>query len=346
MSALIEALDQGAESATVAGLRSANNRLLRQLDVAKATREELVDAVYRAARDAASALTLPPVTPPPSDRRRAKAEVAVVVLSDWQLGKRTPSYDSEVCAERIERLARKVVRLTEIQRSDHPVRDLHVFAVGDLVEGELIFGGQAHRIDASLYRQVTVDGPRILAGAIRHWLSAFHTVTVWSVDGNHGALGGPFRKEYHPESNADRMLYRIVQGLLEGEKRLTWNMPDPAGERNWYVVAEIGAYRSLLLHGDQFRGHSGIPWYGIQKKAGGWALGAIPEPFDDLDFGHFHQPTRLTLNRVTARCNGSTESHNTFAIEQMAAVGRPSQGLRFVEPEKGIVTAEYTIWLD
>lgn len=328
-------------------LRAANLRLLKALDKANATREELVEAVYRAAYDAASALVIPPIPKPPKDRRKVgRPETAVVVLSDWQLGKRTPSYNSDVCAERIKLLAEKVLRLTAIQRADHPVRDLHIFVVGDLIEGELIFGGQAHRIDSSLYRQVTVDGPRILASFIRSMLSGFESVTVWSVDGNHGALGGPFRKDYHPESNGDRMLYRITSTILADELRLTWNMPDPEGERNWYVVAGIGNYRSLLLHGDQFRGHAGIPWYGIQKKAGGWALGAIPEPFDDLDFGHFHQPTRVTLNRVTARCNGSTESHNTFAIEQLAAVGRPSQGLRFIEPDKGHVTAEYVVYLD
>ena len=328
-------------------LRDALNRTLRQLDRANAKREELVEAVYRAARDASAALEIPNVPPPPPDRRsKARPEVAVVVLSDWQLGKLTPSYNSEVCAERIEKMAEKVRRLTAIQRADHPVRECHVFLLGDVIEGELVFPGQSHRIDSSLYRQVTVDGPRILAGFLRSMLAEFQTVTVWSVDGNHGALGGPFRKEYHPESNGDRMLYRITSTVLDGEKRLTWNMTDPDGERNWYIVAQVGSYRSLLLHGDQFRGHAGIPWYGLQKKAGGWALGAIPEQFEDVDFGHYHQPTRVTLNRVTARCNGSTESHNTFAIEQLAAVGRPSQGLRFVEPEAGHVTAEYCVYLD
>lgn len=339
--------DELAAATSEADLRAALKRALIALDDARTKREELVEAVYTAARDAASALALPVVPKPPSDRRtKQRAEVAVVVLSDWQLGKRTPSYSSEVCEQRIVTLADKVRRLTAIQRADHPVRECHVLALGDMIEGELIFPGQAHRIDSSLYRQVTVDGPRILAGFLRSMLADFDRVTVWSVDGNHGALGGPFRRDYHPESNGDRMLYRITSTVLESEKRLTWNMADPAGERNWYIVAELGAYRSLLLHGDQFRGHAGIPWYGIQKKAGGWALGAIPETFSDVDFGHWHQPTRLTLNRLTARCNGSTESHNTYAIEQLAAVGRPSQGLRFVEPEGGHVTAEYTVWLD
>lgn len=336
-------------------LRATIARLSRQLDRAHARRDELVEAVYRAAHDAAQGLTIPPVPAPAPDRRKATGEVAVVVLGDWQLAKVTPSYSSDVCEERIERLGDKVERIVSLHRSASPVRSAHLFVLGDLVEGELIFPGQAHRIDASLYRQAVDRGPRILANFTRRMLGLFPDgVTLDAVDGNHGAIGGPFRRDYHPESNADRMLYRVVQMLLEPERRLTWNFPDPDGERNWFAVAKIGAYTSLLMHGDQFRGTAGMPWYSIQKKAGGWALGAIEEfalrlgetGETDIDFGHWHQPTRLTLNRVTARCNGSTESHNTWAQEQLAAVGRPSQSLRFVEPARGRVTAEYVLYLD
>lgn len=267
----------------------------------------------------------------------------MAVLSDWQLGKRTPSYDSEVCATRIEKYAEKVIRLTDIQRADHPVKHLRVHVLGDLVEGEMIFPGQAHLIDSSLYAQVVENGPTILAGFLRKMLAHFESVHVVAVIGNHGRIGR--KGDFNPQTNADRMLYRITQRILEGESRLTWDIPSIPNERAWYAISAIGNYSALLIHGDQFRGTAGIPWYGLQKKAGGWALGAIPESFDDVDFGHFHQPTRVTLNNVTARCSGSPESHNDFAAEQLAAVGTPSQSLRFVHPERGIVTAEYVVWL-
>lgn len=325
-------------------LRAANRSLLRQLAKANAQKEELVAAVFEAASDAASAIDLPAVPPPIRDTRRGGEEVAVAVLSDWQLGKATPSYNSDVCAERIGVFAEKVIRLTEIQRKDHPVKHLRVHALGDLVEGEMIFPGQAHLIDASLYEQVVESGPTILAGFLRQMLAHFDTVHVSAVIGNHGRIGR--KGDFNPQTNADRMLYRITQRILEGEKRLTWDIPSIPNERAWYAISRIGEYRCLLIHGDQFRGTAGIPWYGINKKAGGWAMGAIAERYDDIDFGHFHQPTRVTLNSVTARCSGSPESHNDFAAEQLAAVGKPSQSLRFVHPERGIVTAEYTVWLE
>ena len=62
--------------------------------------------------------------------------------------------------------------------------------------------------------------------------------------------------------------------------------------------------------------------------------------------GNWHTPTKMTFNTVQCRISGSPESTNEYAIEKLAAVGRPSPHLQFVHPEKGIVTAEYTCWLD
>jgi len=270
-------------------------------------------------------------------------EVAVAVLADWQLAKVTPDYNSSVCEERIEAYAEKVISLTEIQRADHPVRKIHVWALGDIVEGELIFPGQSFLIDGGIYRQVTVDGPRILRNFLNRMLEYFDEVIFTGIIGNHGSLGGKSRRDHDPETNADRMLYRIVSLMFEKEPRISFNIPDGRGERNWYAVPQIGNYRALLCHGDQFGSLSSF--YNFQKKAYGWKVGAIDEEFDDIYIGHFHTPTKMTFNTIQLRISGSPESTNTYAIENLAAVGKPSQQLLFVHPSKGIVTGEYTCWL-
>jgi hypothetical protein len=132
--------------------------------------------------------------------------------------------------------------------------------------------------------------------------------------------------------------------MYEKEKRISFHIPDGHGERNWYAIDKIGNYSSLLLHGDQFSGLSTM--YSFQKKVYGWKVGAIKEHFDDVYCGHFHTPTKMTFNTVQFRISGSPESTNTYAMESLAAIGHPSQDLMFVHPDKGIVTAEYTCWLD
>lgn len=337
----------GEEPKSDAELRVSYAKLVQEYEKLKTKEDHLADAVYRAVKDTvfgADNYKYTPVSKPVFDKRKTGEEVAVAVLADWQLAKVTPDYNSKVCEERIQRYADKVIHLTEIQRQDHPVKHLHVWCLGDIVEGELIFPGQSFLIDGGLYRQITVDGPRILKNFLTRMLENFDTVTFVGVIGNHGAVGGRTRRDHDPETNADRMLYRIIQLIFENEPRIKFNIPDGKGERNWYAIDKIGNYSSLLIHGDQFGSLSAF--YSFQKKIYGWKVGAIQEHFDDVYCGHFHTPTKLTFNTVQFRISGSPESTNTYAMESLAAIGRPSQPLMFAHPERGIITAEYNCWLD
>jgi hypothetical protein len=318
-------------------------KLKAEYEKLKVKEDHLAESVYRAITENLKEEKHVPAPKPPKDRRKGSEEVAVAVLADWQLAKITPDYNTEVCEKRIEEYADKVIHLTEIQRQDHPVREIRIWVLGDIIEGELIFPGQSFLIDGGLYRQITVDGPRIMKNFINKMLANFEKVTFVGVIGNHGSVGGRARRDHDPETNGDRMLYRIMQLVFENEKRIEFHIPDGRGERNWYAIDNIGNYSSLLIHGDQFGSLS--TFYSFQKKIYGWKVGAIQEHFDDVYFGHFHTPTKMTFNTVQARISGSPESTNTYAIEALAAVGRASQPLMFVHPEKGIVTAEYNCWL-
>lgn len=326
-------------------LREANQRLLRRLDDAEAKKQELVDAVYRAAYDASSGLVLPPVKKVVPAAGRGSPETHVAILSDWQLGKQTPGYNSEVCEQRMEVYADKVLRITNIARADHPVDELNVHLLGDMVEGELIFPGQQHRIDASLYRQVCVDGPRILNTFLRRMSGHFKEVKVQSVIGNHGAIGGRSRRDMHPESNADLMLYRIVHDqVVPRTDNVRWVLPDPSGERLWYAIDNIHGYKFFLFHGDQLRGNG--PGFGrvTPQAISAWASGVIPEPFDYAECGHWHAAMSLAINKRILWVNGSTESENTWLQEELRAQCPPSQWLLAVSPHHG-VTGEHRVWL-
>lgn len=342
-----------AESDHVEDYRRALARAQEALEKEKRRTERLEAVVERTVRDVALTLDFPPVEPPPKDRRRKREpEVAVPWISDLQLGKKTPTYDSEVARERIEVYGDKVVELVELHRVARPIRKAHVWLTGDIVEGEDIFPGQEWVIDSSLYQQTVRNGPEILGNFLRRMLGLFDEVVVDGVIGNHGRIGK--KGQSHPETNTDRMVYSILRTMLESESRISFNFAEPgnSGDRGWYAVSEIGNYRALLVHGDQFRGSLGIPWYGIRKKVLGWHTmakqGRLPFPeFQDVAFGHWHQPITWTINGIGVRGIGSTESANDYAAENFAGMSRPSQRLLFVAPDKGSVTAEYPeVWLD
>jgi hypothetical protein len=324
-------------------LKRINRELLKKLDKADAKREDLVQAVYRAALDAASVQTIPPVPAPTPDKRKAKGEVAICLLADWQAGKVTPEYDSDITAKRVRRYADKAVKLIERQRQASPVDEARIYLLGDLLEGEEIFPGQAHRIDASLYTQL-FSTATLLADAVRRIAATVPKVRVVGAIGNHGSMGGPVRRSYHPETNFDAMLYNVARMLVRDEPRIEWPETFVAGERAWYATDEVLGKRWFLFHGDQVKSASfGIPWYGFNKRLLGWSTSVAP--FEYSASGHWHVPVRMQVNGITHWGAGSTESANTFAQEFLASGGqRPSQWLLFAG-EDG-VTAEYCVYVD
>lgn len=327
-------------------LRSENRRLAKSVEKNKNIKDEAVYAIYEAAYSAFSSIDTAPIKSPIVKHLPGVPETAVAVFADWQLGKITPDYSSEVLAERIEIYTQKLLEITEIQRKHHPVKNLHVWLLGDIVEGEEIFPGQSHLIDSGLYRQVGINGPAILMKFFDTVLQHFEHIHVTGVIGNHGAVGGRGRKQHDPETNMDRLLYKSMEIFYkEGRKepRITFNIPDGRGERHWYAIDSIGNYNSLLIHGDQMPAPG--QYHGYYKRAMGWKDGAIPEDFEDIFMGHYHQQFKMTIGSSILRVSGSPESYNTYAQEYFSSMSRPCQHLMFVHPENG-VTCEYSIWLD
>jgi hypothetical protein len=320
-------------------LRGALLRSQTSLRRAKAKTEDLIDAVYRAARDASLAQGQPtPVKRQSFPTGKGKPEIALVHATDWQYGKVTESYSMGVCEDRVELLADKIDLLTNIQRAEHPVDHAVCAFGGDMLEGLNIFPGQAYEVEAPLYEQL-FGVAKLEEYLLRRMLATFETVTVIGEPGNHGRIG---RKGDWPASdNTDRMSYEIVRQRFADEKRIIW-----VPYKTWYQIIEVGSYRALLIHGDEIKNFGGnTPAYGILRKTTSWSSG-VTDPFQDVYIGHYHTPMSLTLpNGGTVYMTGSTESDNPYAAEFVAAKGHPSQRLNYIDPRKGRVTCEYKVHL-
>lgn len=324
----------------LAELRDALRRAQRQAAKRQVDRDQLVAAVYTACRDAALAHgPAPKIVAPKRDRRANRAEVALLHLTDWQTGKQTQSYNMDVTRRRVMQAATKAVELAELQRSSHPVRECHVMLGGDMIEGVGIFAGQAFEVEASAFEQV-IHTAGTIASVVTHLLEHFERVHVWEEIGNHGRIG---RKGDAPHGdNLDRMSYTLARSQVTSD-RLTWH--PYGGDIGTHV--EIGNYTAFLFHGDEIKSFGGnTPAFGILRKLNAWATGVVA-PFNDAYGGHFHTPMTLTMaNAGRIFMTGSPESDNGYAKEFVAAVGKPSQRLHFVDPDKGRVSGEYVLWLD
>lgn len=330
------------ESNDMKELRQAMLRLQKQLKKAKERTEELVETTHQAAYDAMLTLgKYKPIEPPVVNKSKKLGEVALWHMTDWQGAKRTTSYNSEVMRKRVLEFAQKAVRVTDIQRADHPVRDCTIMFGGDMVEGLFNFPTQAFEVDATLFEQY-VNVSRLCVDVVRFALENYEKVTVIPEWGNHGRIGS--KRDNVPRSdNFDRMCYELARQLLQDEKRLTWQECPEDIQR-----VQIGNYRALLIHGDEV-GRNGFASPGaIVQHANKWRSGSYPWEFRDVYIGHYHTHAEWAManGQGSVYQTGSTESDNRYAGVMLAASATPSQRLHFVDPDKGRVTAAYKIWLD
>jgi hypothetical protein len=265
-----EEMPDDIESEDVKELRQAMLRLQKQLKQSKERNEDLVFATKQAAYDAMLTFgKVPPVPEIKFDKRKAKSEVALWHMTDWQGAKRTVSYNSEIMRDRVLEFTKKAVAITEIQRADHPVKDVTIAFGGDMVEGLFNFPSQAFEIDSTLFEQY-VNVSRLIVDVVRFALANYEKVTVVPEWGNHGRIGS--KRDNVPRSdNFDRMCYELARQLLQGEKRLVWQDCPEDIQR-----IEIGAYRALLIHGDEV-GRNGFASPGaIVQHANKWRSGSYP----------------------------------------------------------------------
>lgn len=322
-------------------LREALRRSLANEAKLRRRADDFVEAIYRAAKDAALASKKPkPVPKPRKDRRSDYGEIALIHTTDYQAGKKTTTFNLEVLRERIELFGEKVIQLTEIQRAHHPVREAVLMLGGDMVEGLTVFPGQSFEVEAHLFDQL-FEVTSIIESLIRSLADNFEKLSVVCEFGNHGRIG---RKGDLPAAdNIDRIAYQIVRENVK-DLKIGWQASD-----NFYQIVKVGAaYRALLFHGDEVNSYGGaIPAYGIIKKVSAWASGVLGETFTDAYCGHFHSVMTLPLpNGGRVFVTGSPESDNTYAKAFVAATSRPSQRLHFIDSQKPKVTAEYVVWLD
>jgi hypothetical protein len=335
-------LPEGIESDDIQELRQAMLRIQKQLKQAKERTEDLVHSTYQGAYDAMLTFGKIPLTPvPPTDKRAKGNEVALWHMTDWQGAKRTPSYNSEIMRERVLEFAKKAVKITEIQRADHPVKECFILFGGDMVEGLFNFPGQVFEIDSTLFEQY-VNVSRLCVDVVSYALANYEKVTVVPEWGNHGRIGS--KRDNVPRSdNFDRMCYELARQLLAGEKRLVWQECPEDIQR-----VEIGAYRALLIHGDEV-GRNGFASPGaIVQHANKWRSGSYPWEFRDVYIGHYHTHAEWSMANGLGAVyqTGSTESDNRYAGINLASSATPSQRLHFIDPVKGRVTAAYKVWLD
>ena len=294
-------------------VRKAYNKLAKQ-----ETTESLIN---QAVTEALKSVKVQPVQPPKKRKRNKKqSPEAWLCLSDWQVGKKTDTYSTEVAGKRVRQLTNQAAALI---RKENP-KGLHIVLQGDMVEGEAIFAGQPFEIDEDLWTQAVKTVPKMITHVITKLSPLVPKIKVACVHGNHGRSG--FKGGGHSrKTNWDLVAYNTASLMCQiaGVTNAHWDISE-----EWFVVQKIAGHGMMCVHGDQIGGGCPFNVAAIYKKAMGWTHN-IPD-WKFLSVGHHHTHASGELNKdIYFFLSGSPESGNEFAREKLAQGGLALQRMCF-----------------
>lgn len=338
-----EAVAEVESEDTVYELREALRKARDKIRRLKVNSEAVAEAAMEGARSAVLAQPRTPVVPYKTKSRKGqgRAEDALWHMTDWQGSKKTSSYNSEVMRVRANRFVTKALRITEIQRADHPVKRCTIAFGGDMIEGLFNFPTQPYEIDMTLFDQF-VSVATLIDEVVRRAAAAYDEIHVVPEWGNHGRLGSK-RAAVPRNDNADRMTYELAKSMTRDLPNVSWqDCPEDVQQ------IQIGNYRALLIHGDEIGRNGFASPMTIVQHANRWRSGAYPWEFRDVYLGHYHTHNSWAMANGEGHVyqSGSMESDNRYAGIGMASTAIPSQRLHFIDPRDGCVTAEYQVYLD
>lgn len=332
------------EAALKQQLKNLNARLRRR----RGNTELLVNEMRDAVAD------LPPPAPPkrPAPSRKKREEIAVLHLSDWQIGAigtGTPDevFNLQVARERIlERMLPKVSKIIEARRSGARVNRLIVLWAGDNVDGSNLRADHPWNVESTVMEQACRDCPALLRDLMLALMEMFPSIEVWAVPGNHGRSGS-FKGDANPktvnwDTVATQTFVALMGDLVDG-KRLTVHICDDG----FVQVVPVGEKKILNLHGHQFSGGGGmvgLPLYGMAKGMAKWSASGAYD-FDYMFMGHFHIPYRGTFGAFEFFVNGSIQTGSEYVRDTIKDKGRPAQRLVMFDPVRGPIS-DCILYLD
>lgn len=217
----------------------------------------------------------------------------------------------------------------------YPVQKLNVFALGDMLSGnihdELMATNEIPLAEATV--QLGLDGAEWLESLTER----FPRVHVSGVVGNHPrAHKKPWAKQGF--DNADWTSYHVMATALKKNPRITFDIPKANQHR--IIVAEN--WPLLLWHGDGVRSSMpGVPWGGVMRRV--TALRAqyasVNQPVRYFNCGHFHTPNAVEGGEIVL--NGSIKGPDEYSIKAFGG-GRPAaQVLQTFHPRKGLTDVSF-----
>lgn len=282
-------------------------------------------------------------------------EIAVLCLSDAHFGHcvtaGAEAYSVEIAKQRVLTAVDKFLATVDSRRTSANIREVRLYLLGDMVDGEMMRSDHAHEIEGSVLQQACVWAPEALTAAIMQLLAEFGSVRVVAVPGNHGR-NGPKKGGAHFMTNWDIVCYETTKLMVtnairqNGGSRLedvSWDLPlarYEGGSSDWSAIDTVFGWVNLLSHGEDIgsaSGYSRIPYYGVERTLH-TNIDLVDEPVDYMFVGHLHAAASIPSNHRKVFVNGAICSTSRYALKECRKLSPPSQLAVFYTAEHGPIS--------
>jgi len=283
-----------------------------------------LEVFFRKVQDA-----IRPVSPLPqrhvAEKKRTKTTVfAVNQTSDSHMGavqgtdeiEGLNGFNPKICESRNMNFARMSLSYFNTMRSAYNVNELVWLYTGDLVSGDI--HQELLTTNAFPLPVQVAEAAGLHAKQVAFMAPHFEHIRIeFIVDDNHARLT---KKPQASEAGYNSMNYLVgvmMKQYLSSHTNVEVNIY-PMHEK----VIKVGNMRYLIMHGHSIQGWMGVPWYGIERRAGKEAtarMQAIMQSQDDqmlwkmkeLGFhkmvhGHFHVNFDGPMYACAASIQGTT----------------------------------------
>lgn len=205
------------------------------------------------------------------------------------------------------------------------VEEVVLLLGGDLVEGENIYEGQAHKVDDTLETQIET-ARKTYFEEIKQLRQVFEIpVKVVCISGNHGDL------PVSSSSNADDLVYSMLEDMISISD--TGGVRFIRSDRTDGVTFNFRGWKGYLCHGENRSNHIGTSspqsdWYAMKDQYG----------FDAAWRGHYHEQKQEDVGGAPVYMTASRKPGDDYT-DKIAAFGKTGNAIYFStddEPVAGV----------
>jgi len=264
-------------------------------------------------------------------------------------------YNIDIARDRMARWRDGLLRFTQMNQLWVPLDTLHIFALGDELEGHgRMFPTQALQMSESLLFQV-MGFVEDMTDVLLSFLARYKKVIIYKVVGNHGRTAERARDSYGPD-NAELFAWEIIaervrgacggtwQETTDGVHALTGGSIDFHLHRSFLAKVDILGWRCVGRHGHGIRGLDSTYVGALDNKL---RLNSVLGEIIHYYFkGHLHerQSAESEIGGEVIQ-NGSFVGPSLLTLERSrAAATLPSQEFMLFHPRYG-KTHQHTIHL-